>query len=698
MAVAAVRLPRRIVTEQTRLQSFTRRTLVLGGAQAALATLLGGRMAWLAIAENERYRTLSESNRVQQTMIPPRRGWIVDRHGRPLAINRTNFRVDLIPDRIVDAPRIIADLRRLLGLTDEEVERVEAALAKGPRVRPVPVKENIDYERFAALSVHQGEMPGVAPASGSARFYPSGAAVGHLLGYVGPASAADYEKTRDPLLVTPGFKIGKEGLERTLEPWLRGRPGAKRSEVTAHGRIVAELTTRPEVVGRTLQLTIDGALQRYAARRLGPNSGSAVVMDTHNGEILAMASMPSYDPNSFSDGISHSEWNMLSASDHVPLMNKVLQGLYPPGSTVKPMNALALLQGGVDPRERVFCSGAYRLGRTVFHCHKRRGHGPLDMRNAIMQSCDVYFYTMVRRLGIDRLAVMMRAMGLGQRFDLPFTSQRYGTVPDTAWKARKYHRAWTVADTINASIGQGYTLVNPLQLAVMAARLASGRALDPRLIANRRYPPLGGPIGASEEHLAIVRDAMWGVVNGGGTGGSARMQVPGVALAGKTGTAQVRRISMAERRSGVLSDSATPFKLRDHSLFVGFAPFGDPRYACAVVLEHSGHLTTAAPMARDILTFLFEPQRALRTVEALEAEWGGGIEQRMAAEAAEWRIAHEAAPRPLPPPPEDAPAAAPAPEGRPDEAAVPGTSPPPEEPGDNAAPPPAPPLLPGDAP
>ena len=398
--------------------------------------------------------------------------------------------------------------------------------------------------------------------------------------------------------------------------------------------------------GKTQKLTIDAGLQEYAARRLGTNSGSAVVFDCLTGEMLCMVSMPAYDPNSFSDGISHLEWKMLSADDHVPLMNKVTQGLYPPGSTVKPMNGLALLEAGVNPDERVFCGGALRVGTGVFHCHKRRGHGAIDLRTAIAQSCDIYFYEMIRRLGYDRVAPVARAVGLGEKYDLPFSTQRYGTVPDSAWKERKYNSKWTVADSLNASIGQGYVLANPLQLAVMAMRLASGRIIQPSLLMDdiKRGAPL---LPYSEDNLRIVREGMWKVVNGGGTGGASRLYIPGVELAAKTGTAQVRRITMAERRSGVLRDSQLPFKLRDHALFICFAPADKPRYAAAVVLEHNGHLirNLDTPMiGRDIMTYLFDRDRALASLAEGEPTWGGDIMTRMRAEEAAYRAAQSPKP------------------------------------------------------
>ncbi len=645
------------ITEAAQAYSFSRRAVGLGALQAGVGLLLGGRMAWLAIFENEHYSLLAESNRVNLTLTPPRRGWIVDRHGAPIANNRTDFRVDLIPDRLENKDHVLALLKQLLSLTPEDMARIDTDLKRAAGFQPVQVLENLDWERFAAVSVHLPELTGVAPTRGFARNYPLGEAVGHLTGYVGTASAEQYQKEKDPLLVTPGFKLGKDGIEKTLEDRLRGVPGAKRIEVTAHGRLVQELATRPDRPGQTVKLTIDSGLQEYAARRLGTNSGSAVVIEVATGDVLAMVSMPAYDPNSFSDGISQSEWKMLSENDHVPLMNKVLQGLYPPGSTVKPMNGLALLHAGVAATDRISCTGALKVGNGVFHCHKKNGHGALDLKNAIMQSCDIYFYEMVRRIGYDAVAPVARIMGLGQKFDVPFTSQRYGTVPDSAWKLKRYKSAWTVADSLNASIGQGYVLTNPLQLAVMASRLASGRVLQPRLVmdgAASAAPALA----VAPEHLAIVRDAMFGVVNGGGTGGAARMETPGVALAGKTGTAQVRRITMAERGTGVLKNAALPFKLRDHALFQGFAPADNPKYAIAVVLEHNGHtvrnLDTPA-IARDIMTYLFDHDRALAALAEAEPTWGGDYRARATAEAQAFQAAQAGAPPP--PAPEDAEAA-----------------------------------------
>ncbi|MAW98990.1 MAG: penicillin-binding protein 2 [Sphingomonas sp.] len=644
--------PFKIVTEAAQSFSFSRRATMLGLGQGAVGLVLAGRMAWLSVAENQHYKLLSESNRVNMTLIPPRRGWIVDRHGAPIADNRTDFRVDIIPDRLEHKEQTLSLLSRLLALTADDLDRIQTDLKRAAGFQPVQVEQNLDWERFAAVSVRIPEMPGVAPTRGFARNYPLGAAVAHLVGYVGAASAEQYEKEKNPLLVTPGFKLGKDGLEKTLEDRLRGKPGAKRIEVTARGKLVRELATRPDIPGQTVRLTIDAGLQEYAARRLGPNSGSVVVLDTLTGDMLAMVSMPAYDPNSFSQGIGRMEWKMLSEDDHVPLMNKVLQGLYPPGSTVKPMHGLALLQNGVDPDRTVFCGGVLQVGRGRFHCWKRGGHGAINMHRAIPQSCDIYFYQMARELGYDRFAPTARQMGLGAQYDLPFVSQYYGTVPDSAWKEKKYGKPWTVADSINASIGQGYLLVNPMQLAVMAARLSSGREIVPRILLDQPHRPAAS-LNLDPEHIRVIREAMWSVVNHGGTGGGARMYVDGVDMAGKTGTAQVRRITMADRRAGRTGNASFPFKLRDHALFVGFAPADNPRYACSVVIEHGGHLITnqdAPQTAADVMTYMFDRDLAMKRLLAAEETWGGDIAARMAAKRAAFMAAQNA---PVPPPPED---------------------------------------------
>ncbi len=611
------------VSSGTLQNAFNRRSMLLGAIQGGVGLLLAGRMAWIAVAQNAKYETLAESNRVNLTLVPPRRGWILDRHGAPIASNRADFRVDVIPERLVDTDRTLAELGRLLRLTAVQVQDLRDRLDKGSGFQPVEVASGLAKDLYDAVSVRLPDLPGVVPQRGYSRFYPTGPSVGHLVGYVGAASAEDYEQEKNPLLVTPGFKIGKDGLEKQFEVILRGNPGARRVEVTAGGRVVRDLDSRDDVPGKPIKLTIDGPLQDYAARRIGVESGAVVVMDCLHGDILAMTSMPSFDPNSFSDGIGRIEWKMLSDDDHVPLRNKVLRGLFPPGSTVKPMVAMAFLEAGLSPDATVNCGGGLRVGNRVFHCWQRRGHGRVDMAKGIYQSCDVYFYHFAQKIGMDKIAAMARRLGLGERFDLPVAGQSYGTVPDPAWKQKKYGKPWALFDTVNATIGQGYMLVNPLQQAVMAARIASGKALMPRLMYDER-PQDAPSLGFSQEHVDFVRAAMNQVVNGAGTAGRAKLPLEGVLMAGKTGTAQVVGLNIGSGKGGI-------WKHRDHGHFICFAPYDNPRYAAAVTVQHGGGSGAAYPIARDVMTFLFDPAKAMEALLPMEQGWGGTPQQRLAA-------------------------------------------------------------------
>ncbi|ABC63247.1 penicillin-binding protein 2 [Erythrobacter litoralis] len=636
MALGSSHLP---VSSNTLKDRFDRRSFTLGTLGLGIGTLLAVRMGYIAIAENERYAVESESNRVNLTLIPPRRGWLLDRNGAPLASNRADFRVDIIPERMTDKMETLNELGELLDLDANRMRDLRKEIEESRGYAPIEIASGLDYEQFAAVSLRVPDMPGVVPQRGFSRFYPTGPSVGHLLGYVGPASAEEYEEDRNPLLITPGYKIGKDGLEKQFEQTLRGEPGARRVEVTASGRIVRDLSTRPDVQGNPVKLTIDGPLQDYAARRIGLESGSVVVMDCDTGDLLCMASMPSFDPNSFSEGIGSVEYAMLREDERVPLRNKVLKGLYPPGSTIKPMHCMEFLQEGISPDETIVCGGGRRIGNRFFNCWSN--HGVVDMAKAIYQSCDSYFYHFAQQVGFEKIAAFAKKMGLGQEFPLPVTSQFYGTVPSPAWKEEKYGDPWRAFDTVNASIGQGYYLASPLQLAVMSARLATGKALMPRLTLDGKTPQPAS-LGFSQDHIAHVRQAMSDVVNGPGTAGRARLPLEEVKMAGKTGTAQVVSLSISDGRSG-------PWKYRDHGLFVFFAPLDKPKYAGAVVIEHGGGSGAAYPIARDVMTFLFDPAKGLEALNALEEQWGGTAQQRLvrkyAAYAAERGAEVEPAPR-----------------------------------------------------
>jgi penicillin-binding protein 2 len=612
--------------------TFSRRMMLVGGAQVAFGGMLVARLGYLSVAQNQHYRLLSESNRVQLIIVPPRRGWIVDRKGKPIAINRSDFRVDIIPEQLERPTETLRTLTEILQLTPDDVDRIIKEMKASRGYQPVQVAENVPYDQYAAITVRLPEMPGVAPQRGFSRFYPAGPAVAHLVGYVGAASAKAYEKEKNPLLVTPGFKIGKEGLEKVLEPRLRGVPGGQRVELTARGKLVRELEPKPDRSGQTVQLTIDAALQEFAARRMGDQSGALVAMDVTSGDMLAYVSMPAFDPNSFSQGIGRTEWRMLSEDDHIPLLNKVAQGLYPSGSTIKPAMALAFLQQGIDPKRRVNCPGGIRIGNRYFRCDAV--HGSMDMHQAVERSCNTYFWATGLITDPEKTTEMVRYLGYGERFDLPIPTQRYGTMPSPKWLKEKYDREWQGYDSANTSIGQGYVLVNPMQLAVMPARLASGKLLLPRLLmADKRKP--APSLDADPEHLEIVRKAMSAVVNEHGTAVGSKLPLEAIQMAGKTGTAQVFKLGQRGHQSN--------WALRDHALFISFAPAVEPRFAIGCIIEHGGFgASAAAPVVRDCMTFLFDQQKAMESLTALEKQWGGSLAERTARRQAQFEAASKA--------------------------------------------------------
>ena len=614
--------------------TFSRRMVLLGGAQVLVGSVLIGRMGYLAVAQNQKYQLLSESNRVQLIPVPPRRGWIIDRNGKPIAINRSSFRVDIIPQQLVDKPEtIVMALAKLLQLTSDEVDRILTDLKQGRGFQPVQVAENVTYEQYAAVTVRLPDLPGVQATRGFSRYYPDGPAVAHLLGYVGTANAKEYEaEKKNPLLIIPGFKIGKQGLEKTLEPYLRGTPGGQRVEVTARGKLVKELDPKPDRSGNTVQLTIDQGLQQYAARRMGDQSGALVAIDVASGDVLAFVSMPAFDPNSFSEGIGRTEWKMLSDNDHIPLLNKVAQGLYPSGSTIKPAMALAFLKQGIDPKRRVVCNGGYQIGNRYFRCDAV--HGAMDMRSAVERSCNTYFWATGLIADAEQTTEMVNYLGYGQHFDLPIPTQRFGTMPSPKWLEKKYHREWQGYDSANTSIGQGYVLINPLQLAVMPARLAAGKLIQPRLLMRAPRKPLPD-LDADPAHLAFVRDAMAAVVNEHGTGVGSKLPLDGILMAGKTGTAQVFRLGNRGHEGN--------WALRDHALFIAFAPADKPRYAMGCIIEHGGFgAWAAAPIVRDSMTYLFDKQKAYAALDPLEKQWGGTLAERNARQLAAFKSASRA--------------------------------------------------------
>jgi penicillin-binding protein 2 len=615
---------------------FDRRAFFLGAVQVGAGVALIGRMTQLSVAQADRFKVAAEENRVALHLIPPRRGWIIDATGAALATNRPAYSVELIPSLVTDIPAALDRVSAIVPLEPADRARILEEARDLPPSAALTIASDIGWEAFAALNVELADMQGMQPLRSYVRHYPDGEAFAHLTGYVGRATAEQYRETKDPLYLLPGFRVGKDGVERAKDAVLRGKPGARRVEVNARGRIVQELDTRPDTPGDPVHLTIDRGLQAFTAARVGNESCSVVVIDVLNGDIKCLLSMPAFDPNVFSNRIPAKLWKELQADERKPLLNKSLQGLYVPGSTFKPVTALAALAEGVLPTDQVYCGGRYTVGRNTWHCHKRSGHGTVALRSGIAKSCNVYFYTMARRVGPQAVADMARKLGLEHRFELPMPVQRVGSIPDPAWKLERFDQQWGVADTLNMAIGQGYVVVNPLQLAVMTARIATGRIVEPRMLAASQ-PKAFEPLPIPPEYLDVVRQGMDDVVNGpGGTARASQLRVPGIRMGGKTGTAQVRRIS-----AGFRGGANVPWKYRDHALFIAFAPVENPRYAISVIVEHGiGGSRAAAPIAKDVLTYIYDREKA-------EAQLGVVLEARerarRAREEALARAAAEAA-------------------------------------------------------
>ena len=588
----------------------SRRGLVLGGAQLAVVGVLAARMRQLQVEEADQFRLLAEENRINLRLLPPARGQIFDREGRLIAGNVANYRVTIVREEAGDVEEVLARLQTLVAIDPSDLERARREMARRSPFVPVALADRLTWEELSRVAVNAPALPGITPEVGLSRDYPLGPDFAHVVGYVGPVSDYDLSKLEDPdpLLQIPRFQIGKTGVENKMEGDLRGAAGAKRIEVNAAGRVMREIGRQVPTPGTDVQLTVDAGLQNFVQERLRDESAAAVVMDVATGDLMAVGSAPSFDPNLFIRGISSADYGALTANDHRPLATKSVQGAYPPGSTFKMMVALAALEAGVTgPNNTVYCPGYTELGNRRFHCWKQGGHGNVDLNESLEQSCDVYYYEMAQRVGIDAIAAMSRRFGLGADFaDLPLSAVRSGIMPDKAWKQAQHGASWRIGDTLNASIGQGYVLSTPLQLAVMTARLASGTAVVPRLVRSVDGAPVdvppAPPLGVSDRALDLVRRGMDSVSNGGrGTAGRSRTVGP-VRMAGKTGTSQVRNITAEERARGVVRNDQLPWNRRDHALFVGYAPYEAPRYAVSVIVEHGGGgSTAAAPPARDIL-------------------------------------------------------------------------------------------------
>jgi penicillin-binding protein 2 len=580
-------------------QLFTRRVLLLGGVQAAAMTTIAGRLWHLQVNEQSRYALLAEENRISVQMLAPERGRILDRFGEVLASNQESYRAVLVPSLARDVRGVLKRFGNWVPITPDDQEKLILRAKRQPPHTPLVIAQDLTFEQIAAIELQAPHLPGVSTQAAPQRQYFHGRTVGHVVGYTGATERLAMDD--DPVLRLPGMRTGKTGIERGQELGLRGAGGMVQSEVDSRGRIVRHLDRTEPQPGHDVVLTIDTTLQAQILAKLAAHRRAAcVVMEVATGEVLALASVPTFDPNDFARGATTQGWQRLQTQRDDPMNNRAAQGLYPPGSTFKMVTALAALEAGViDLKTKIACDGRFDYYDTTYRCWKRSGHGTCDLHMAMRESCDCFFYETVRRTGIEALAAMARRLGFGQSYVSGLANVKRGLIPDPDWKRGRFNRSWTGGETILAGIGQGYVLTTPLQLAVMMSRLATGKAILPTFVrqAEDGAAVAAEPLAIRPEWLTAIRRGMNAVVNeDGGTGSKARPESGNFQVAGKTGTAQVSRFSSETAQMDLR------WNLRDHALFVAYAPATKPRYAIATVIEHGGGGgATAAPLTREVL-------------------------------------------------------------------------------------------------
>lgn len=580
---------------------FSRRALLIGAGQVGAFGLIGTKLFRLQVIDGPRYAPIADENRINVQMLAPVRGKVYDRFGEVLAANREGYRAVIVPALTGDIRGVLELFNRIIPIDETERDRIiQRARRQSPNV-PIVLADDLTFEQIAEVNVLAPQLPGVRTEVESQRLYFHGLTVSHVVGYVGAVTRHALDD--DPVLRLPGMKTGKTGVELGMEDVLRGEGGHVKHEVDARGRIVRNLEQKDSSKGGDVVLTIDTRLQERVLQRMSRERRAALVaLDVKTGEVVVMASVPQFDASTLVDRPSVRELRRLQTAQHNPMFNRAIRGAYPPGSTFKMVVALAALEAGVvSLRERIPCDGKFEYADQVYRCWKRQGHDSSDLHKALRESCDVYFYELARRIGIDGIARTARRLGLGQIYDCGIAHQRKGVIPDADWKQARLGKPWLGGETILAGIGQGYVSSTPLQLAVMMARLATGRAVTPTLVR-----PLGEALpeaplmGFRNEFMDAVRRALLAVVNeDGGTGSAARLDDPAQRLSGKTGTSQVSRAS-SER-----SHAELKWEQRDHALFVAFAPSARPRYAVAAIVEHAGSGgQTAGPLVKDVVTDL----------------------------------------------------------------------------------------------
>ena len=591
-----------------------RRSLIMALIKFLLLMVIIVRLYYLQVYQADRYKTLADENRISTRLLVPPRGIIYDRNGVTIASNRQNFQALIVAEQAPNVQETLDAFKKIMPLSAAEEERIKKDLKRNRSFVPIKIRDNLSWEEVSKIQLNAPDLPGIVIDEGLTRYYPFGAAMAHILGYV--SSVSDKDVKDDPLLEVPGFKIGKSGIEKYLEKDLRGESGNLKLEVNAYGRIMKEIERVDGIPGKDVQLTIDSRLQQKAFELFGEESGAAVLLDVHTGEILAFVSAPSFDPNMMTQGLSTKDWNALLHNERNPLTDKAISGQYSPGSTFKMIVALAALEAGViKPETRTYCAGKMFLGNHAFHCWKKEGHGHLNVVEALQHSCDIFFYETAQKLGIEKIADMARRFGLGSKINVGLENEKAGLIPDKEWKLKRFGEPWQQGESLISGIGQGYILTTPLQLATMTARLVNGGyEIRPTFLkVSDKEKNKIKKIDVSPANLELVKEGMYAVVNKpGGTAWRSQFDYHGERMGGKTGTTQVRRITMKERREGIKKESELPWRLRNHALFVGYAPHDNPKYAVAVLVEHGGGgSSVAAPLAGKILkeAVMLDPTR-----------------------------------------------------------------------------------------
>jgi len=626
---------------------ISRRMFVLTAAKTIVFCGIFGRLVSLQINEATKYKTLSDKNRFREWKLAPQRGVIRDYFEKEIASNEKVYQLHITPENSPNLETLFFRLKTILNLSDKRIFYLKRKIAKQKPWEPIIVSDNLTWSEFSRINLFLHELPGVEPIVSVARQYPD-QSTAHLIGYVSQVSQKDLQKKQYLKDMSVGIAVGKTGLENRLDKDIIGKVGFQRYEVNAFGKRIKQIQIDPGESGKNYRTTIDLEVQKYTSKVLEDKAASVCVMDIYNGDIITMASSPSYDPNSFVHGIDKKYWNELISNEKKPLNNKAIAGLYPPGSTIKIIVALSALENGIwNPKKYVNCNGVTELYGEKFHCWKKKGHGPMNMRSAIQRSCDVYFYEVARLLGVDRLSETAKKFGLGKKVLDGFIEERAGVVPSTVWKRKFIGKNWYLGETLHSGIGQGYFQSTPLQLCLMTAQIANGGfEIKPRVLANenknnlREYikyknenpnEPLPidmlvsnfdlNPLFRNQENINFVKDAMFAATNeAGGTSYRSRLNDQKFMFAGKTGSSQVKRFTALQRELEVKQKDIV-YKDRDHALFVAFAPYSDPKYSISVVVEHGGSgSSSAAPIAKQVIKKVLERDKMRENVKNLTGE------------------------------------------------------------------------------